>query len=80
MEIAYGHRIIADNDPYLQMVNHGTQVVADSGNLGVNILDIFPICADLSSLTVQFVSPVFSFSEKPPCLVPGRMVHLVRNR
>ncbi|KAJ3492019.1 hypothetical protein NLI96_g265 [Meripilus lineatus] len=47
VEIAYGHRIIADNDPYLQMVNHGTQVVADSGNLGVNILDIFPILKNL---------------------------------
>ncbi|KAJ3492020.1 hypothetical protein NLI96_g264 [Meripilus lineatus] len=42
-EIAYGHRIISTDDPYLHMAERVSQIILDGGNLGTTLVDIFPI-------------------------------------
>lgn len=44
MEIAYGHRVVSDNDTYLSLIDEGIRVILESGNIGMSILDIFPVC------------------------------------
>ena len=43
-EIAYGHRIVSIDDPYLHMAEQVSQIILDGGNLGTTLVDIFPIC------------------------------------
>lgn len=44
MEIAYGHRVVSDDDTYLRLVDEAIRVILDSGNIGLSIVDVFPFC------------------------------------
>ncbi|KAJ3492026.1 hypothetical protein NLI96_g262 [Meripilus lineatus] len=47
MDITYGHRIISNDDPYLQMADRVSRIAFESGNFGTNLVDIFPILKNL---------------------------------
>lgn len=44
MDIAYGHRIVDNGDPYLRMADRTAKIALELGNLGTHAVDIFPFC------------------------------------
>lgn len=42
MEITYGHRIMSDDDPYIEIAQGVNQIVADAGNPGMTPVDLLP--------------------------------------
>ncbi|KAL4247551.1 cytochrome P450 monooxygenase [Abortiporus biennis] len=47
MEIAYGHEIVSDDDPYLQIAKEVNNVVTGAGDPGATPPDLFPILKKL---------------------------------
>lgn len=43
MEIAYGHHITSEDDPFLRMAEKINELTAGVGPQGSNIVDLFPI-------------------------------------
>lgn len=44
LEIAYGHRVETDDDPYLQLTEDINQCVAGAGEPGMAAIDFIPLC------------------------------------
>ncbi|KAJ3492023.1 hypothetical protein NLI96_g261 [Meripilus lineatus] len=47
MDIAYGHRIVDNGDPYLRMADRTAKIALELGNLGTHAVDIFPFLKHL---------------------------------
>lgn len=43
-EMAYGHQVVSDDDPYLHIADRLNSMIAGVGAQGSNMVDLFPIC------------------------------------
>ncbi|EJD06403.1 cytochrome P450 [Fomitiporia mediterranea MF3/22] len=42
ISVTYGHEIVKENDPYVELVEEAAHIVSSSGNVGTTLLDVFP--------------------------------------
>ncbi len=55
MEVAYGHRILSDDDQYLQLVEGVKHIASGGGDMGSTLVDFLPIRQhNLSTWSVSY--------------------------
>ncbi|KAJ3481038.1 hypothetical protein NLI96_g7942 [Meripilus lineatus] len=64
MEIAYGHRVVSDDDTYLRLVDEAIRVILDSGNIGLSIVDVFPFSGG-ETMGASIVLVIFAMLHHP---------------
>lgn len=72
LEIAYGRKVVADDDPFLVNAEVLDKLIAETGTAGLVILDFLPFCEiscylDVGHLTV--VSSEIFAALGPRCMV-----------
>lgn len=69
LDIAYGHKVESDNDPYLGYIEMLGRAVAGAGVPGVSAVDLFPFCRYREPETIYRLTLMSTSSAVPAFMV-----------